>query len=185
MVLPADQAKPQTEVLTVTEMTVRYYRYCEKYYTKNGKPTSQLLLIKLAIRALRRLYGSTSCKDFAPLALKAVRTDFVEQGLSRRECNRRTQLIKQAFKWAVSEELCPPSVHHGLMAVSGLLTGRCDAKDHEPVGPVPEGIVERTLEHTTPTVEAMVRLQLASAMRPGEVCDAIGRPEHGGADLGI
>ena len=55
------------------------------------------------------------------------------------------------------------------MAVSGLAAGRCEAKDPEPVGPVPEAIVERTIEHLTPTLEAMVRLQLASAMRPGEV----------------
>jgi integrase len=34
---------------------------------------------------------------------------------------------------------------------------------------VPEAIVERTIEHLCPTVAAMVRLQLASAMRPGEL----------------
>ena len=69
----------------------------------------------------------------------------------------------------MSEELVPPSVFHGLMAVSGLAAGRCEAKDPAPVGPVPEAIVERTIEHLTPTLEAMVRLQLASAMRPGEL----------------
>jgi integrase len=34
---------------------------------------------------------------------------------------------------------------------------------------VPDTIVERTIEHLSPTVAAMVRLQLASAMRPGEL----------------
>jgi integrase len=37
------------------------------------------------------------------------------------------------------------------------------------VGPVSEAIVERTLEHLCPTVTAMVRLQLVTAMRPGEL----------------
>ena len=137
--------------------------------SKTVKPTNQVRLIKLSLKVLRSLYGSTLAKDFVPLALKACRAEFIRQGLSRRECNRRTTLIKQAFKWGVAEELVPPSVFHGLLAVSGLAAGRCEARDPEPIGPVPEAIVERTIEHLTPTLEAMVRLQLASAMRPGEL----------------
>ena len=33
--------------------------------------------------------------------------------------NRRIGRIKRAFKWAVAEELIPPSVFHGLQAVAG------------------------------------------------------------------
>jgi integrase len=163
------EATPQSEVLTVTELCVGYYRHAEGYYTKNGKPTNQVNIIKLALKVLRSLYGSSLVKEFAPLALKACRAEFIRQGLSRRECNRRTRLIKQAFKWGVSEELVPPHVFHGLLAVSGLAAGRCEAKDPKPIGPVPEAIVGRTIEHLTPTLAAMVRLQLATAMRPGEL----------------
>lgn len=166
---PSGQAAPQSEVLTVTELCVRYYRHCEKYYVKGGEMTNQVRMIKLALKTCRGIYGTTLAKDFAPLALKACRAEFIQQGLSRRECNRRTRLIKQAFKWGVSEELVPAGVFHGLLAVSGLAAGRTEAKDPKPVGPVPEAIVERTVEHLTPTLEAMVRLQLASAMRPGEL----------------
>jgi integrase len=169
--VPVNQeSKPQSEVLNITELSVGYYRHCENWYVKNGKPTTQLTIIKPSLRVLRSLYGSSLAKDFSPLALKACRAEFIQQGLSRRECNRRTRLIRQMFKWACSEEMVPPNVFHGLQSVSGLQAGRCEAKDPPPVGPVPEAIVERTIEHLTPTVEAMVRLQLASAMRPGEVC---------------
>jgi integrase len=166
---PTHEAKPQSEVLTVTEFTVGCYRHCEKYYVKNGRATSQLLIINLAIGVVQRLYGRTLVKDFDPLTLKACRSEFIRQGLSRRECNRRTTLIKQAFKWGVEEMLVPPNVYYGLQAVRGLSAGRCEAKDPAPIGPVPEAIVERTIDYMTPTVAAMVRLQLASAMRPGEV----------------
>jgi integrase len=167
---PTPEARPQSEVLTITELCVGYYRHCERYYTKNGRTTNQVNIIKLALKVLRALYGSSLVKDFSPLALKACRAEFIGQGLSRRECNRRTRLIKQAFRWSVGEELVPPMVYHALTAVSGLASGRCDAPDPQPIGPVPEAIVERTIEHLTPTVAAMVRLQLATAMRPGEVC---------------
>ncbi|MFI5386677.1 MAG: tyrosine-type recombinase/integrase [Fimbriimonadales bacterium] len=167
--LASQEDRPQSAVLTITELCVGYYRHCERYYVKNGKITNQVRIIHRALKVLRSLYGSTLAKDFAPLALKACRTEFIGQGLARRECNRRTRLIKQAFKWGVSEELVPPSVFHGLLAVSGLAAGRCEARDPKPIGPVPEAIVERTIEHLTPTLEAMVRLQLASAMRPGEL----------------
>jgi integrase len=163
------EAGPKRDVLTVTELCVGYYRHCEGYYVKNGKITNQVRLIKLALRTCRSIYGTTLAKDFAPLALKACRAEFIREGLSRRECNRRTRLIKQAFKWGVSEELVPPHVYHGLQAVTGLAAGRTEARDPAPIGPVPEAIVERTIEHVTQTVEAMVRLQLASAMRPGEL----------------
>jgi integrase len=167
---PGQGAQAEADNLTVTEMCVRYYRHAEGYYVKNGKTTAQVGLIKSALKVLRSLYGSTLAKDFSPLALKACRAEFIRQGLSRRECNRRTRLIRQAFKWAGSEELVPPTTYHGLLTVSGLVHGRCEAPDPKPVGPVPEAIVERTIEHLTPTLEAMIRLQLATAMRPGEVC---------------
>ena len=83
--------------------------------------------------------------------------------------NRRTNLIKGAFKWGVAQELVSGLVWHGLQAVGGLRKGRCEARETEPVGPVPDAIVEATLEHLTPTVAAMVQLQLATAMRPGEM----------------
>jgi integrase len=162
--------------LTVTELVDGYYRHVERYYVKNGQTTNQVNIIRQALKVLQSLYGSSLVKDFSPLCLKACRAELMRQPshktgktLCRSEVNRRVRLIKQTFKWGVSEELVPPSVYHGLMAVSGLAKGRSEAPEAAPVGPVPEAIVERTIEHLTPTLAAMVRLQLASAMRPGEV----------------
>lgn len=162
-------SKPEAESLAIVEVGVRYYRFAETYYLKGGKPTSQLRLIRLSLKTLNGLYGNELAKDFSPLSLKACRGDFIRQGLSRRECNRRTNLIKQAFAWGTENGLVPALVFHALQSVRGLRAGRSEAPDHPPVGPVLEAIVERTIEHLSPTVAAMVRLQLASAMRPGEL----------------
>jgi len=56
-----------------------------------------------------------------------------------------------------------------LGAVEGLRAGRTGARESAPVRPVPGDVVEATLPFMTPQVAAMVRLQLLTGMRPGEV----------------
>lgn len=160
---------PAVSDTTITELVPPYIRHCEQYYVKNGRMTNQVTLIRLAVGVLRRLYGPTFVKDFGPLALKACRAEFVRKGLSRRECNRRTSLIKQFFRWATENELSPPSVYQGLQAVAGLRKGRCEAPDPGPVTPVTDDRVEAVLPFLTPTVRAMVQVQRLSGMRPEEV----------------
>ncbi len=155
--------------LTVVELIRQYWVHAEGYYRKNGEPTSEVDLIKLAMRPLRQLYGDTAARDFGPLALKAVRAKFVAAGLCRSEVNRRTQLIVRMFKWAVANEKVPGSVHHGLRAVEGLKRGRCDVRESPPVRPVPEAFVDAVLPHVSRQVAAMIQLQRLTGMRPGEV----------------
>jgi integrase len=159
---------PTGSDLTVNEMLVAYLAFADSYYVKKGKPTSEAANIALAFRPLRRLYGHTIAKEFGPLALKAVRQALIDSGLCRNEVNRRVRIIVRAFKWAVGEEMIPPSVHHGLRAVSGLHRGRTDVRESEPVRPVPEAFVDAIRPHVARQVWAMVELQRLSGMRPGE-----------------
>ena len=66
----------------------------------------------------------------------------IDSGLCRNEVNRRVRHDLRAFKWAVGEEMVPPSVHHGLQAVPGLRRGRADVRESEPVKPVPDAFVD-------------------------------------------
>src|SRR5262249_32390167 len=91
------------ETITVSEAMVPYVSHVDRYYIDPvGRPTYQILMIRLALKVLRRLYGETPARDFGPLSLKACRAEFVGQGLSRTEVNRRTRLIVQFFRWCVS-----------------------------------------------------------------------------------
>jgi integrase len=166
---PGESTESLQADLTVARLMRDYYRHCQSYYVKNGAVTNQVRMIRLALGVLRRLYGHTLVRDFGPLALKACRAEFIKNELSRRECNRRTDLIKQAFRWAVENELAPAGTYHALQAVTGLRKGRSQARETTPIGPVPDEILERTITYLCPTVAAMVRLQLVSAMRPGEL----------------
>ncbi len=157
------------EDLVVSELFVRYWEFAAQHYRKGGRPTSEVDCIRLAMRDLVALYGRQPASGFGPLALKTVRESMVRRGLSRGVVNQHIGRIKRMFKWAVSNELVPPSTLQGLQAVTGLRRGRCNARETDPVRPVPMDLVEGVLQVVTPPVGAMIRLQLLTGMRPGEV----------------
>jgi integrase len=162
--------KASTDGLTIAEVLVAFWDHAETYYRHpDGTPTSEIHCLRDALKMLRRLYGHTPASDFGPLALKAVREAMIEAKWGRKNINRRIGRIKRVFKWATENELIPPSVYHGLQAVSGLKAGRSDARETEPVKPVPEARVLEVLPHVSRQVAAMIKLQLITGMRPGEV----------------
>jgi integrase len=172
--LVGDRQAPTTAKATdrtVTELVVAYLKYATvRYRHPDGTPTTEVRNIRLALRPLNQLYGDTRAGDFGPLALKALRCQLVAQDLCRSEVNRRTRHVVRAFKWGVSEEIVPEGVWTALTAVEGLRRGRSEARESDPVGPVPDDVVAATLPFLPPQLQAMVRLQRLTAMRPGEVC---------------
>jgi hypothetical protein len=114
------------------------WSYAKGNYNNDGKPTKELSGMKYAIKPVRRLYGILPVCDFGPLALKAVRQAMIESDLCRTQINARINRIRRVFRWAVSEELVPPSVYEALRTVQGLRFGRTEARESEPVRPVPD-----------------------------------------------
>ena len=57
-----------------------------------------------------------------------------------------------------------------LTTVTGLRRGHTEAPENEPIGPVDDATVERTLPHLSHIVAEMVRLERLTGMRPDEVC---------------
>lgn len=155
--------------LTVEQVLGLFWLFAQGYYVKEGTPTKELASFKYAMKPVRRLYASLPARDFGPLALKAVRQSMVDADLCRNQVNSRIGRIKRIFKWAVSEELVPPSVYEGLHTVTGLRFGRTTARETEPVKPVPDEWVEAIMPFVSPTVAAMIRVQRLSGMRPEEV----------------
>jgi integrase len=156
--------------LTINELLVPYLRHCDEYYrAADGTPTGQAASVRFALRALMSMYGHTPACDFGPLALKAVRAAMVEARNSRRTVNLRVGLIRQFFKWCVAEELIPSSVYEALRAVPGLQPGRSPAPDRMPVKPADIELVEGALPFMPPPVAALVRLQLLTGARGGEL----------------
>jgi integrase len=155
---------------SVAALILAYYQHALSYYVDaDGAATSEVGCILEAIRPLRRLYGHTLARDFGPLALKAVRVAMVELGWARTTVNGAVGRIRRLFRWAIANELAPPSVYHGLQAVTGLRAGRTTAREPEPVRPVPEEHVRAVLPLLTPPLRAMVEVQALCGARPGEI----------------
>jgi integrase len=167
---PAGPNPPGPVDLTLDEVLVAYLDYADGYYVKDGEPTSEPGNIRLAIKPVHELFGDLPAAQFDPPRLKAVREAFIKGGLCRNEINRRVRLIVRAIKWACSEGMAPPSVHHGLKTVDGLRKGRSGVRESKPVKPVPDAFVDAVLPHVSRQLAAMIRLQQVTAMRPGEVC---------------
>ena len=162
---PQPAAGPPTDT-TINELLLDYWRWAERHY---GNPSGELDNIRLALRPLKRLYGHTPARHFGPLALRALQDDMARSGLCRNQVNARINRVRRFFKWAVSFERLPATAHQGLKDVPGLQRGRSEARESEPVAPVPVEVVEATLAFMPAPVAAMTRLQLLSGCRPGEV----------------
>ncbi len=155
--------------LTVSELIAAYWEFAKGYYVKHGRPTDEQYALNAAFRPLRKLYGQTPAREFGPLRLKTIRQALIDADLSRTYANDCINRIKRAFKWAAENEMIPPSVLHGLQAVGGLRRGRSDARESEPVRPVPDAHVKAILPFVSSQVGGMIKVQELTGMRPGEV----------------
>ncbi len=72
--------------------------------------------------------------------------------------------------WGLEEEFIPATVYDALKHVAWLKKGRSPARETDLIQPVAEGTVNDTLPHLPRVVADMVRLQLLSGARPGEIC---------------
>jgi hypothetical protein len=125
--------------LTINELILAFLPHAERHYRHaDGTATSELEDVKLSMRPLKALYGLTLAKDFGPLSLKACPEQMIRQpitrkvkvvdpatgkkewrekllriGLARGVVNQRIGRIRRLFKWAVENELVPPSVLQG------------------------------------------------------------------------
>jgi len=156
--------------LTVDDLTILYMRHAEQYYRKNGELTTEVCNIRVALRPLIKMLGTTRVRDFGPRKLKAVRQHFIDAGHCRTNINRMIGKVKLMFRWGVESEYVPPSIHTALAAVAGLRAGRTEARESKPIKPVAEGTVNDTLPCLPSTVAAMVQIQLLTGARPGEIC---------------
>jgi integrase len=166
--VPTSPGNVATTALTVDELLLRYWRFAEGHYLRDGRPTRELDNIRDAVRPVRRLYGDTPAAEFRPSNLKAIVRAMVVDGLCRSTINYRVGKIRRMFRWAVENELVEASVYQALMAVSGLRKGKGSVRESSPVRPVPVEDVEAVLPFLTVPVAGLVRLQLLTGMRPGE-----------------
>lgn len=167
--LAGAEVNTPTEGITVAELAAKYQRHADRYYVKNGRPTSEVPAIRLALEYTVKLYGVSPAADFDVLALRAVREAMIDGGHCRSVVNKQVARVVRCFRWAVTERLYPGTMLAELQALPGLRRGRSRAHETAPIGPVEDAVVEATLPHLSPVMASMVKLQRCSGMRPGEI----------------
>lgn len=158
------------ESLSVSRLAIMYVEFAKGYYLKDGKQTSEICAIQLALKTLVRLYGREKIHTFGPRKLKLVRNEMVRMDLARTTVNQAVQRINRMLRWASENEYVDASIYQACRTVTGLRRGRCDARETTPVGPAPVSNVEAIELFVSRPIWAMIQLQLRTGMRPGEVC---------------
>lgn len=156
--------------VSIGVLCLRYLDFGKGYYLKNGKQTSEVSAIQVAMRFLTvDRYKNLPARDFKTAALLEVREAMVKRKLVRKSVNCHINRIRRMFAWGVERELVRAEQLIVLKTVPGLKAGRSRAVEGEPVGPVSLENIEAIREHVQPTVWGMIQLQLLTGMRRGEV----------------
>jgi integrase len=144
--------------------------YREHAVTKYAANPQELNRFQNLCTTLEDEHGDEPAADFGPRKLAALRELFIASGNSRTYVNRQTRNIVLIFRHAVSRELIDEAVIRRLETLEPLRRGQTKARDMPPIQPVNLEVVRQTAVHLSPTLQAMVRIQVSTGMRPSEVC---------------
>jgi integrase len=115
-------------------------------------------------------YGEIPVADFNVACLNLLRTAIIQ---SRRFCregiNDYVRRIVTLFKWGVSVGQVDPITAWGLATVKPLEPGHPSTFDHPEREYVTDDVIIATLPLLPPTLQAMIKLQRLTGMRPSEV----------------
>lgn len=138
-------------------------RVLVKYDENQGHYYAFLRVLEL----LEKRHGNESPDTFGPRKLEAMRDAFVADRLSRNYINRLVSRVIRIFRHGVSRELVHPDRIVALESLPGLQRGEC--REGKKRQKVKLETVKLTLPLLSKTVQDMVKLQLATAMRPSEM----------------
>jgi integrase len=155
--------------IEVTEVACDYLEHARTVYSRDGKPGSEYLVVKAAMDRWNKLYGETSVLKFGPVAFKAVRQSWMDDGKSRGTITHYLRHIRKAIAFAVENEKLPVDILTAIQSVASIRRNQYQAKPARKLGPVADAVVDRTLPNLPRQIAAMVQIQRLTGMRPGEV----------------
>lgn len=161
---PTHQAN---EPILVRHVTASYREHVKVRYASNP---AELHRFNQVCDELDKHDGDRHADQYGPLALQRQRERWVKSGKARSYCNRLTRIVVRLFKYAVSQELVSAETWQKLRSVEPLRIGQTTAPEREPIRPVDIETVRKTAETLSPVLKAMLRVQIATGMRPSEVC---------------
>jgi integrase len=151
---------------TMASLGDAYLDHAEVYYAGSTEYAN----LKLALLPVSEMFATLASKDFGILQYRACRDWWLrDPKRSRQYVNKQVKRLLRILKWSVGEGLIPPSIHQACQCVAPLKAGRTEAPESEPVKPVPEADVTKTIAKCTTVVADMIRFQQLVGCRPGEL----------------
>jgi integrase len=151
---------------TMASLGDAYLDHAEVYYAGSTEYAN----LKLALLPVSELFATLPAGEFGILQYRACRDWWLrDPKRSRQYVNKQMKRLLRILKWSVGEGLIPPSIHQACQCVAPLKAGRTEAKESEPVKPVPEADVTATISKCTTVVADMIRFQQLVGCRPGEL----------------
>ncbi len=157
----------EDEPITIKHLMASYNAHAETVYETSPAEQSR---IKQICDEIELHEGSTIVAKYGPKKLKDQRDRWVKSGKCRKYCNRLTCLVVRIFGWGVSEELVDETTWRALMSVTPLREGKTAAPESDARVPVSLDDVRKTIPELSPMLRAMVRIHVATGMRPTELC---------------
>ena len=132
----------------MSEICIDYAKDAKQRYRKpNGECSNEWNMVQRILKDVRRLYGKSPASEFKSLRFKAMRDEFVKQGLSRYTVNKYSRHIIRAFRLAAENEKLSPENYQSMQAVKPLQKGKTKAPETDRIQPIDEESVEKTLQH--------------------------------------
>ena len=160
------QALYNPDEILIETLIVRFLDYAEKERNYCSQTKTRYTI---TLRLLNDLYGKQPISQFTPTMLKTLRRQLIDAGLCRRTINARIGIIRHIFCWGCEEEIVPADIAGALRMVRRLQAGQTSAHDYDPIEPVEDAVVEKTLPFLTPQYQDMVRVQRYICGRPQDI----------------
>ena len=168
----------------VADLVNAMIKHSISYYRDptTGKPTSQLGVIKSALKELD-LYLEMKIKDFKPSVLVAVRAAIMNRDImpqsegtkKKKLCissvNNAIVKIRQMFKLGVGWELVPVEIYQALACVQHLNWRTAPTlRNPDKITPVPLEYIDLIMPHLKPLYQALLKVHMDTGMRVKELC---------------
>lgn len=154
----------------IRRLAANYLRHLRNHEPTEDGRFRRYLEVRLVMRFLCDELEHADASKLTAEMLENVRLKLVRRGLARSTIRSRMNIIEAAIRRAAKSGLIPKACRAELEDIDPLPKRMRGLNEGRKVPPVAEAIVNATLPHLNSVLQTMVRLQLLSGARPGEVC---------------
>ena len=164
--LARNEGNGWTASMTIAELKKHFKAWAKDYF----KPGSMMIYEVDSALALLDC-DNTPAADFGPRMLDKAKSKLVGQDppLSQRTVNGRLAYIRRMFQFAVAKEWVGPEVAFALKCIPNVTGKTKGVKASESRTAVPVEHVRATLPYLSTVLQAVVKIQLLTGMRPSEL----------------